>query len=193
MQERQSSPATIKKAQLTPCLAGKVVKSVKLFTYLSSNITSAEADVKIRISKAWSTLDGLNIIWNEIITPRENQTWFLPSSSRNNVGIWLNILDSHEETWSLARWHVYRNASSHTNHLVENASKKETPVWRTPTNKYNYYRKPHQNNRSFVEDQAKTRQRNLALDTSLWPHQHRPSNAILFSLSSFKNAFSILI
>ena len=39
------------------------LKQVDTFTYLGSNISSSEADVKSRIGKAWGALDKLNTIW----------------------------------------------------------------------------------------------------------------------------------
>ena len=40
-----------------------LLKKVDDFVYLGSNIDSTEKDVLIRISKAWSALDRLRIIW----------------------------------------------------------------------------------------------------------------------------------
>ena len=39
------------------------LKSVDLFTYFSSNISSTKSDVNICITKAWTALDGISIIW----------------------------------------------------------------------------------------------------------------------------------
>ena len=39
------------------------LKQVDTFTYMGSNISSSEADVKSRIGKAWGALDKLNTIW----------------------------------------------------------------------------------------------------------------------------------
>ena len=43
-------------------LNGKPLKFVDQFTYLSSNISSAESDVNICISKAWTAVEKLTIL-----------------------------------------------------------------------------------------------------------------------------------
>ena len=42
---------------------GKLQKLVHQFTYLGSNISSTENNVNIHIGKAWTSIDGLLIIW----------------------------------------------------------------------------------------------------------------------------------
>ena len=42
---------------------GKPLKLVDQFTYLGSNISSTESDVNIGISKVWTAIERLSIIW----------------------------------------------------------------------------------------------------------------------------------
>ena len=44
-------------------LSGKPLKSVDHFTYISSNILSAESDVNIYIAKACITIHWLSLLW----------------------------------------------------------------------------------------------------------------------------------
>ena len=44
-------------------LNGGPLKLVHKFTYLSSNISSTEIDVNMRLAKAWTAIDRLSILW----------------------------------------------------------------------------------------------------------------------------------
>ena len=57
-------------------LNGQPLKSVKTFTYLGSNIESTEKDVNIRLGKAWSALDRLNVIWKSSLPEKMKREFF---------------------------------------------------------------------------------------------------------------------
>ncbi|XP_066915257.1 uncharacterized protein [Clytia hemisphaerica] len=42
---------------------GNPLKNVDSFVYLGSEISSTEKDIKIRIAKAWSALNKMQVIW----------------------------------------------------------------------------------------------------------------------------------
>ena len=43
--------------------SGNRIKQVNKFKYLGSYIDSTERDMNISITKAWSTLNSMNVIW----------------------------------------------------------------------------------------------------------------------------------
>ena len=47
----------------TSTLSSKPLKLLDQFTYLGSNISLAERDVKKRIGKTWSDIEWFSIIW----------------------------------------------------------------------------------------------------------------------------------
>ena len=52
--------------------SGKPLKLVDKFTYLSSNISSAESYVNIRLIKVWTAIDRLSIYGSLIYLIKEN-------------------------------------------------------------------------------------------------------------------------
>lgn len=52
------------------------LKKVNDFVYLGSNIASTEKDVLIRMSKAWSALDRLKVIWKSTLSEQIKKNFF---------------------------------------------------------------------------------------------------------------------
>ena len=61
-------------------LSGKPLKLVDHLTYLSSNISSTESDVNIRLAKELTDIDRLSIIWKSDLSDRIKWDFF-PSCS----------------------------------------------------------------------------------------------------------------
>lgn len=57
-------------------LANKPIQKVDQFVYLGSNIASTEADVNIRLAKAWSALDKLTVIWKSSLQDTTKRNFF---------------------------------------------------------------------------------------------------------------------
>ena len=53
-----------------------LLKKIDDFVYLGSNIASTEKDVLIRISKAWSALDRLRVIWKSTLLEQIKKGFF---------------------------------------------------------------------------------------------------------------------
>ena len=51
-------------------VSDKLLKLVDQFTYLSSNISSTERDVNIRLAKVWNTVNRLSIIWKSDLSDK---------------------------------------------------------------------------------------------------------------------------
>ena len=52
------------------------IKKVDDFVYLGSNIAFTEKDVLIRISKAWSALEQLRVIWKSTLSEQIKKGFF---------------------------------------------------------------------------------------------------------------------
>ena len=53
------------------------LKLVDKFTYLGSSVSSTEKDIDIRLTKAWTAIDRLSIIWKSNLTNKMKHSFFL--------------------------------------------------------------------------------------------------------------------
>ena len=57
-------------------LDGTSLKLVDKFTYLGSSVSSTEKDIDTRLTKAWTAIDRLSIIWKSKLTDKMNRRFF---------------------------------------------------------------------------------------------------------------------
>ena len=57
-------------------LEGTSLKLVDKFTYLGSNVSSTEKDINMRLTKAWTAIDKLLIIWKSNLTDKMKRSFF---------------------------------------------------------------------------------------------------------------------
>ena len=57
-------------------LNGTPLKLVDKFTYLGSSVSSTEKDIDTRLTKAWTAIDRLLIIWNSDLTDKMKCSFF---------------------------------------------------------------------------------------------------------------------
>ena len=57
-------------------LDGASLKLVDKFTYLGSSISSTEKDIDTRLTKAWTAIDRLSIIWKSDVTDKMKRSFF---------------------------------------------------------------------------------------------------------------------
>ena len=57
-------------------LDGTSLKLVDKFTYLGSSVTSTEKDIDLRLTKAWTAIDRLSIIWESDLTDKMKRSFF---------------------------------------------------------------------------------------------------------------------
>ena len=55
---------------------GTSLKLVDKFTYLESSVTSTEKDIDSRLTKAWTAIDRLSIIWKSDLTDKMKRSFF---------------------------------------------------------------------------------------------------------------------
>ena len=58
-------------------LDGASLKLVDKFTYLGSSVSSTEKDINTRLTKAWTAIDRLSIIWKSDLTDKMKRSFFL--------------------------------------------------------------------------------------------------------------------
>ena len=57
-------------------LDGASLKLVEKFTYLGSSVSSPEKDIDTRLTKAWTAIDRLSIIWKSDLTNKIKRSFF---------------------------------------------------------------------------------------------------------------------
>ena len=57
-------------------LDGTSLKLVDKFTYLGSSISSTEKDIDARLTKTWTAMDRLSIIWKSDLTDKMKRSFF---------------------------------------------------------------------------------------------------------------------
>ena len=57
-------------------LDGTPLKLVDKFTYLGSSVESTEKDIDTRLTKAWTAIDRLSIIWKSDLTDKMKRSFF---------------------------------------------------------------------------------------------------------------------
>ena len=70
-------------------LDGTPLKLIDKFTYLGSSVSSTEKDIDTRLTKAWTAIDRLSIIWKSDLTDNY-ETQSLPSSGRIDTAVWMH-------------------------------------------------------------------------------------------------------
>ena len=59
-----------------PALDGTPLKLVDKFTYLGSRVSSTEKDIDTRLTKAWTAINWLSIIWKSDLTDKIKRSFF---------------------------------------------------------------------------------------------------------------------
>ena len=57
-------------------LDGTSLKLVDKFTNLGSSVSSTEKDIDMRLTKAWTAIDRLSIIWKSDLTDKMKHSFF---------------------------------------------------------------------------------------------------------------------
>ena len=81
------------------------------FTYLGSSISSTEKDIDMRLTKAWTTIDKLSIIWKSDLTNKMKCS-SLPGSGRVDTAVWMHYLGTNKMAGEEARRQLHKNAAS---------------------------------------------------------------------------------
>ena len=77
----------------TSTLDGTSLKLVDKFTYLGSNISSTEKDIDTRLTKAWTAIDRLSIIWKSNLSDKMKRSFF-QAAANVDTAIWMHYLDA---------------------------------------------------------------------------------------------------
>ena len=113
------------------------LKLVDKFTYLGSSVSSTEKDIDTRLTKAWTAIHRLSIIWKSDLTDL-NETQFLPSGGRIDTAVWMHYLDANKTAGEEARRQLHKNVASNIEQVWA-ATPHNAPTIRSPASHHENY------------------------------------------------------
>ena len=129
---------------------GTPLKLVDKFTYLGSSVASTEKDIDTRLTKAWTAINRISIIWKSDLTDK------MKRSGRIDTAIWMHYMDSNKTAGEEARRQLYKNAASNLEQVLA-ATPHKTPTVRPPASYHeNYSSQTNQTCRTLLEKQGRT-------------------------------------
>ena len=103
-------------------LDGTSLKLVDKFTYLGSSVSSTEKDIDTRLTKAWTAINRLSIIWKSDLTDKMKRSFFQAAVA--------SILLYGCTTWTLTKWLEKKLEGNYTRMLraILNKSWRQQPI-----------------------------------------------------------------
>ena len=74
-------------------LEGTSLKLVDKFTYPESSVSSTEKDIDTRLTKAWTAIEKLSIIWKLNLTDKMKRSFF--QAVVMSILLWMHYLDAN--------------------------------------------------------------------------------------------------
>ena len=147
-------------------LDGASLKLVDKFTYLGSSVSSTEKDIDTRLTKAWTAIDRLSIIWKSDLTDKMKRSFFQAAV--------VSILLYGCTTWTLTKRLERRLDGKYTRMLRAVLNKLATTPHETPTirtlapHHENYTSSTNQTRRTLLGKQGRAHKRCTPVDPHTW-------------------------
>ena len=150
------------------------------FTYLGSSVASTEKDIDTRLTKAWTAINRLSIIWKSDLTDKMKRSFFQAAVT--------SILLYGCTTWTLTKrlekmldGQLHKNAASNLEQVLA-ATPHKTPTVRPPASHHeNYSSKTNQTRGILLEKQGRTHKRCTLMDPHTWPCKSRTTSTNIHS------------
>ena len=118
-------------------LDGTPLKLVDRFTYLGSSVTSTKNDIDMRLTKAWTAINRLSIIWKSDLTNKMKRSFF-QAAVTSDTAIWVHYVDTNKTAGEEARRQLHKNAASNLEQVLA-ATPHKTPTVRPPASYHENY------------------------------------------------------
>ena len=92
-------------------LEGTSLKLVDKFTYLGSSVSSTEKDIDTRLTKAWTDMDKLSIIWKSDLTDKMKRSFF-------QAAVVSHYFDANKTAGEEARRQLHKNVASNIEQVL---------------------------------------------------------------------------
>ena len=101
---------------------GTSLKLVDKFTNLGSSVSSSEKDIDTRLTKAWTAIDKLSIMWKSDLTDKMKHSFFQAAV--------VSMLLYGGTTWTLTKWLEKKRDGNYTRMLraILNKSWRQHPT-----------------------------------------------------------------
>ena len=151
-------------------LDGTSLKLVDKFTYLGSSVSSTEKDIDTRLTKAWTAIDRLSIIWKSDLTDKMKLSFF-------QAAIWMHYLDANKTAGEEARRQLHKNDASNIEQVLV-ATPYKAPTIRPPASHHeNYPSKTNQTCRTLLEKQGRAHKWCTPMDPRIWSSKSRTTSS----------------
>ena len=152
---------------------GTSLKQVHKFTYLGSSVSSTEKDIDTRLTKAWTAIDSLSIIWKSDLNDKMKRSFF-------QVAV-VSILLYGCTTWTLTKRLEKKLDGNYTRMLRAILNKS----WRQHPTRYQLYghlppitkTKTNQTCRTLLEKQGWAHKWCTPMDPHIWPGKSRTTSS----------------
>ena len=117
-------------------LDGTPLKLVDKFTYLGSSVESTEKDIDTRLTKAWTAINKLSIIWKSDLTDKMKCSFFQAAVTLillYGCTTWTNKIAGEE-----ARRQLHKNVACNPEQVLA-ATPHKTPTVRPPASYHKNY------------------------------------------------------
>ena len=145
-------------------LDGTSLKLVHKFNYLGSSVSSTEKDINTRLTKAWTAIDRLSIIWKSDLNDKMKRSFFQAAV--------VSILLYGCTTWTLTK-RLKKKLDGHYARMLRVILNK-SPTIRLPASyQKNCTSYTNQTPRTLLEKQERTHQWCTPMDPRIWPSKSK--------------------
>ena len=102
--------------------------SLKLVDKFS--VSSTEKDIDTRLTKTWTAIDKLSIMWKSDLTDKMKRSFF--QAAVVSILLWMHNLDANKTAGEKARQQLHKNTASNIEQVLE-ATPHKAPTIRPPT------------------------------------------------------------
>ena len=167
-------------------LDGASLKLVDKFTYLGSSVSSNEKDIDTRLTKAWTAIDRLSIIWKSDLTDKMKRSFFQAAV--------VSILLYGCTTWTLTKRLERKLDGNYTRMLraVLNKSWRQHPTrlqlyGHLPPHHENYTSQTNQTRGTLLEKQGRAHKRCTPVDPHIWMCKSRTTSTNLHTATMWRH------
>ena len=160
---------------------GASLKLVDKFTYQGSSVSSTEKDIDTQLTKAWTAIDWLSIIWKSDLTDKMIFSFFQAAV--------VSILLYGCTTWTLTKRLEKKLNGNYTRmlRLILNKSWRQHPtrhhetptIWPLASHHENYTSLTNQTRRTRLEKQGRAHKWCTPMDPHIWPCKSRTTSSNL--------------
>ena len=150
---------------------GTSLKLVDKFTNLGSSVSSTEKDIDKRLTKAWTAIDRLSIIWKSDLTDKKKRSFFQAAV--------VSILLYGCTTWTLTKRMKKKLDGNYTRMLRAILNKS----WRQHPKRHQLYghlppiTKLYKLDEPLLEKKGRTHQWCTPMDPCIWPSKSRTTSS----------------